>query len=192
MAQTESARPHYPPPEDPNHGAYYGHPQHSPQRPPARDERSQYPSSEPRQGQYPPPDPRAQVPYPPPGQWAGQQHSAYPPPHHYPVRTSPAKSLSHVLTAVQDPQHAAYPYPPRQDMSQPPQPMQPDAYRLPPPYPPPHYAYPNYHPPAPPAPAPRQRTAIACKYCRKRKARLHYHEGQVDNANRSSDPLLRL
>ncbi|RMZ92272.1 hypothetical protein DV736_g493, partial [Chaetothyriales sp. CBS 134916] len=164
MAQTEPARPQYPPPEDANQAAYYGQ-QQSPRGPPApRDERAPYRPAEPgRQGQYAP-DPRVPASYPPPGQWPNQQHGAYPPPaHHYP-----------------DPQHAAYQYPPpRADMSQPPQPLQPDAYRLPPPYPPQHYHYP-YPPTAAPAPAPRQRTAIACKYCRKRKIRCSGYDSSPD------------
>jgi hypothetical protein len=70
----------------------------------------------------------------------------------------------------QDPNHPSYQYPPaaRSDGQhyQPP----PDAYRLPPPFPGPGYPYPPpHHYAAPQAPAPRQRTAIACKYCRKRK-----------------------
>lgn len=69
----------------------------------------------------------------------------------------------------QDPQHPGYAYPPRSDMGQPPQQMQPDPYRLPPPHQFPGYYAPPQHYPPPPAAAPRQRTAIACKYCRKRK-----------------------
>ncbi|KAK5372625.1 hypothetical protein LTS13_006366 [Exophiala xenobiotica] len=159
----DSHRPQYPPPDDPNQGGYYA--TQSPSRPPMRDERSPYPPPDPaRQGQYP--DPRAAHPYPPPQAWPAQ-HGAYPPPppHHYP-----------------DPQHPGYAYPPRPDMAQPPQPMQPDAYRLPPPYPPPGY-YPAQHyapPPPPPAAAPRQRTAIACKYCRKRKIRCSGYDSSPD------------
>ena len=50
------------------------------------------------------------------------------------------------------------------------QPQHPDQYRA---LPPPHmYAYPQQPMPyAPPQPAPRQRTAIACRYCRRRKVR---------------------
>ncbi|KAK5467975.1 hypothetical protein LTS15_000948 [Exophiala xenobiotica] len=162
----DSHRPQYPPPDDPNQGGYYA--TQSPSRPPVRDERSPYPPPDPaRQGQYP--DPRAAHPYPPPQAWP-PQHGAYPPPpppppHHYP-----------------DPQHPGYAYQPRSDMAQPPQPMQPDAYRLPPPYPPPGY-YPAQHyapPPPPPAAAPRQRTAIACKYCRKRKIRCSGYDSSPD------------
>ncbi|OCT54907.1 hypothetical protein CLCR_02924 [Cladophialophora carrionii] len=154
----EPPRPQYPPPDDPAHGGYYS--QQSPQGRPAaaRDDRSPYPPPDPaRQGQYP--DPRAAHPYPPPG-WPAQ-HSAYPP--HYP-----------------DPAHPGYAYPPRPDLGQPPQPMQPDAYRLPPVYPHPHPGY--YAPPYPqvPAAAPRQRTAIACKYCRKRKIRCSGYDSSPD------------
>ncbi|KAI1626711.1 hypothetical protein EDD37DRAFT_646414 [Exophiala viscosa] len=157
----DAQRPQYPPPDDPNQAGYYS--TQSPQRPGARDDRSPYPPppESARQGQYP--DPRAAHPYPPPQTWP-PQHGGYPP-HHYP-----------------DPQHPGYAYPPRPDMAQPPQPMQPDAYRLPPPYPP-HGYYPppqHYAPPPPPAAAPRQRTAIACKYCRKRKIRCSGYDSSPD------------
>jgi hypothetical protein len=50
--------------------------------------------------------------------------------------------------------------------------MQQDPYRS---LPPPAQMYPGYGPPmgyaAPAQPAPRQRTAIACRYCRRRKVR---------------------
>ncbi|KAL6245236.1 hypothetical protein RBB50_008011 [Rhinocladiella similis] len=154
-------RPQYPPPDDPSQGGYYA--AQSPSRPPARDERSPYPPPDPaRPGQYP--DPRAAHSYPPPPSWA-PQHSAYPPPSHYP-----------------DPQHQGYGYPPRPDVGQPPQPMHPDAYRLPPPYPPPGYYPPQHYAPPPPpaAAAPRQRTAIACKYCRKRKIRCSGYDSSPD------------
>ncbi|GAB7352583.1 hypothetical protein MBLNU459_g2967t2 [Dothideomycetes sp. NU459] len=52
------------------------------------------------------------------------------------------------------------------------QPSHPDQYRLPPPPmygPPPHGYAPQHGLPYPPQPAPRQRTAIACRYCRRRK-----------------------
>ncbi|EXJ79809.1 hypothetical protein A1O3_08094 [Capronia epimyces CBS 606.96] len=155
-------RAQYPPPDNPTAGDYYS--QQSPSRPPVRDDRNAHPYPPPpdsaRQGQYG--DPRAAHAYPPPPQgWPGH-HSAYPPPPHYP-----------------DPQHPAYAYPPRPDLAQPPQPMQPDAYRLPPPYPPPGY-YPPQHYPPPPAAAPRQRTAIACKYCRKRKIRCSGYDSSPD------------
>ncbi|KIV90876.1 hypothetical protein, variant 2 [Exophiala mesophila] len=162
----EPARQQYPPPpEDPNHGGYYS--QQSPRGPPPRDERNSYPPPDPaRQGQYS--DPRTHQ-YPPPQSWPGQ-HSAYPPPppppHHYP-----------------DPQHPGYSYPPppRSDLGQPPQQMPPDPYRLPPP----HGGYPYYAPPPQhyqpqPAAAPRQRTAIACKYCRKRKIRCSGYDNSPD------------
>lgn len=64
-----------------------------------------------------------------------------------------------------------YTYPPRTDLGQyPPQSEQPDSYRLPPVYGSPHPGY--YSSPYPPpalGSTPRQRTAIACRYCRKRK-----------------------
>ncbi|KIX10239.1 uncharacterized protein Z518_01320 [Rhinocladiella mackenziei CBS 650.93] len=157
----EAQRPQYPSPDDPNQGGGY-YSQQSPQRASARDDRNAYPPPDPsRQGQYP--DARATHPYPPPQGWPGQ-HSAYPPPQPYP-----------------DPQHPGYAYPSRPDLGQPPQPMQPDAYRLPPPYPPAHGYYPPQHyAPPPPAAAPRQRTAIACKYCRKRKIRCSGYDSSPD------------
>ncbi|OQV07709.1 Fungal Zn2-Cys6 binuclear cluster domain-containing protein isoform 1 [Cladophialophora immunda] len=152
----DAQRPQYPPPDDPIQSGYYS--QQSPQRPAARDDRSPYPPPEPVRQQYP--DPRAAHPYPPPQAWPGQ-HGAYP---HYP-----------------DPAHPAYAYPPRPEMGQPPPPMQPDAYRLPPVYAHPHAGYyASPYPPPAPAAAPRQRTAIACKYCRKRKIRCSGYDSSPD------------
>jgi hypothetical protein len=81
--------------------------------------------------------------------------------------------IAELANLHQDPNHPGYQYSPaaRSDGQhyQPP----PDAYRLPPPFPGPGYPYPPpHHYAAPQAPAPRQRTAIACKYCRKRKVSL--------------------
>ncbi|KAL2432804.1 hypothetical protein ABEF95_015376 [Exophiala dermatitidis] len=165
----EPQRPQYPPVDSaPPPGDYYA--QQSPSRPPVRDDRNPNPYAHPpppsdpaRQGQYA--DPRAAHPYPPPPpQGWPPQHAGYPPPPHYSGHQ----------------QHPAYAYPPRPDLAQPPQPMQPDAYRLPPPYPPPGYYPPQHYPPPPPAAAPRQRTAIACKYCRKRKIRCSGYDSSPD------------
>ncbi|OAP56925.1 hypothetical protein AYL99_09037 [Fonsecaea erecta] len=152
----DAQRPQYPPPDDSIQAGYYA--QQSPQRSAARDDRSGYPPPEPARPQYP--DPRTGHPYPPPHAWPGQ-HGAYP---HYP-----------------DPAHPAYGYPPRPDLGQPPPPMQPDAYRLPPVYAHPHAGYySSPYPPPAPAAAPRQRTAIACKYCRKRKIRCSGYDSSPD------------
>lgn len=75
------------------------------------------------------------------------------------------------------------------------QPQHPDQYRaLPPPqqmYGPPYQ--PQGMPYPPPQPAPRQRTAIACRYCRRRKVRdTHFWSPAERNINMSIDSLLRL
>lgn len=81
------------------------------------------------------------------------------------------------------------PNPPMQTL----QPHHADAYRALP-APPQMYA-PPYHPGmqyAPPQPAPRQRTAIACRYCRRRKVCIRELDLVVGNADPVLDPLLRL
>jgi hypothetical protein len=162
----------YPAPEDPNRAAHYQ--QGSPAAGPPRDDRMPYPPADPsRQPQYPY-DPRVGQYQPPQHQWNGQ----YPPPQ-YPVSPTTLflSNLLNLLTHHQDPTHPGYQYPPpaRADGQHyaPP----PDAYRLPPPFPGPGYPYPPpHHYAAPQAPAPRQRTAIACKYCRKRKVSPKHSE----------------
>ncbi|KAK5104352.1 hypothetical protein LTS08_002240 [Lithohypha guttulata] len=157
MAQmADHARPPYPPPpQDYHHPAYAQ--QHSPPAPrqdgSRDDNRSAYPPPpDHRQGQYPP------APYPPPQQWAGhpQGHPYPPPPHHYDPNQPPPQY--HYPPPPAQPNHGPAPH---------------DPYRLPPP---PHVPYPYYaqHYPQQPPHAPRQRTAIACKYCRKRKVCLFH------------------
>ncbi|KAB8202395.1 hypothetical protein BDV34DRAFT_149925 [Aspergillus parasiticus] len=129
-----------------------------------------------RQGQYPPPQwntsqpednpsahypPASQYPYPP---------ASYPPPsadHQYPLppqsQYPPPPNMAAIHPHVQGPQ---------------------DPYRLPPP--PGAYRPPDvYAQPPPPqvvyqAAAPRQRTAIACRYCRRRKIRCSGFESSQD------------
>ncbi|KAL9625630.1 MAG: hypothetical protein Q9160_000343 [Pyrenula sp. 1 TL-2023] len=172
--QSRTGQGQYPLPNDPNRPLQY---------PPA----GQYPQQpdQGRQGQYPPPEPNRQASYsgqyPPDGQgqyptppyaphpqhtqWSGSPGPGFAPPGAYPVSGSD-----------EDPsQTSNYAYPPPHDPHAPLQPQHPDPYRLPPP---PamhqhHYYGPDPYrqaPPAQPQTAPRQRTAIACKYCRKRKA----------------------
>ena len=66
-----------------------------------------------------------------------------------------------------------------------------DPYRS---LPPPAQMYPGYGPPmgygAPAQPAPRQRTAIACRYCRRRKVcSVNAPNTRCDNATRASHRL---
>ncbi|KAF4549862.1 Hypothetical protein D9617_19g101670 [Elsinoe fawcettii] len=77
------------------------------------------------------------------------------------------------------------------------QPQHPDQYRsLPPPGP--MYAHSPYHPQPPiqypPQPAPRQRTAIACRYCRRRKIRCsgfdQSEDGRCTNCQRFSQECI--
>ncbi|KAI9933836.1 hypothetical protein MW887_004908 [Aspergillus wentii] len=127
-----------------------------------------------RQGQYPPPQwntsqpednpptahypPVSQYPY-PPASYPPADHQYPPPPSQYP----PPSNMAAIHPHVQGPQ---------------------DPYRLPPP--PGAYRGPDvYAQPPPPqvvyqAAAPRQRTAIACRYCRRRKIRCSGFESSQD------------
>ncbi|OJJ04943.1 hypothetical protein ASPVEDRAFT_137354 [Aspergillus versicolor CBS 583.65] len=154
-----------------------------------------------RQGQYPPPQWNASQPdesphYPPASQYPPYPPASYPPPpsadHQYP------------------PPPAQYPpqsqYPPQPNMAAVhPLHAQPDPYRLPPPpgaYRPEIYGGQQPPPPAPPsAPgavvyqaAPRQRTAIACRYCRRRKIRCSGFDsnpdGRCSNCIRFNQPCM--
>ncbi|KAL1974191.1 hypothetical protein VTN31DRAFT_5751 [Thermomyces dupontii] len=144
-----------------------------------------------RQGQYPPP------------QWNGSTQPesipssvTQPPPPTTQISLPPSSSLPQPPPAEHDRQRPPYQYPPPSTYSVPPPPLnmasvhpqssQPphDLYRLPPPpgayqRPPDMYA----QPPQPlvyQAPAPRQRTAIACRYCRRRKIRCSGFENSQD------------
>ncbi|EAW08874.1 Zn(II)2Cys6 transcription factor domain-containing protein [Aspergillus clavatus NRRL 1] len=135
-----------------------------------------------RQGQYPPPQwnssqpedspaapqypPASQYPYPPasypPPTADHHQYPPPPPPSQYP----PPSSMAAIHPHVQGPQ---------------------DPYRLPPPpgaYRPPDVYAQQAPPPQPQvvyqAAAPRQRTAIACRYCRRRKIRCSGFESSQD------------
>lgn len=75
------------------------------------------------------------------------------------------------------------------------QPSHPDQYRLPPPPmygPPPHGYHAQPGLPYPPQPAPRQRTAIACRYCRRRKVRTATRLTRTLLTTIAADPLLWL
>ncbi|OJK02040.1 hypothetical protein ASPACDRAFT_40863 [Aspergillus aculeatus ATCC 16872] len=127
-----------------------------------------------RQGQYPPPQwntsqpednppahypPASQYPYPP---------ASYPPPsadHQYPHPPPQYPNMAAIHPHVQGPQDP-YRLPPP-----PSGPYRPDVYAQPPP-PQPQVVY--------QAAAPRQRTAIACRYCRRRKIRCSGFESSQD------------
>ncbi|KAL8899698.1 MAG: hypothetical protein Q9207_006056 [Kuettlingeria erythrocarpa] len=121
-----------------------------------------------QQGQYPPPQwdtPRGAYPLP------QQQQNYRAPPNSQPYQTSPTPGQQGDMVTLPPPQH------------QPP----PDYYRHPPPEMYPGYPHDPHRPPPPPhqmypshQPAPRQRTAIACRYCRRRKIRCSGFEASED------------
>ncbi|KAJ5787788.1 C6 transcription factor [Penicillium paradoxum] len=114
---------------------------------------------------YPPPDQDRGYQYPPPAQYAPSQ---YPPPPQYPPSQYPPAQYP-------DPR---YSHPPAMNAIHGAQ----DPYRLPPP--PGPYRTDAYGPQAAQGPyqaaAPRQRTAIACRYCRRRKIRCSGFETSAD------------
>ncbi|KAJ5612157.1 hypothetical protein N7510_005351 [Penicillium lagena] len=122
-------------------------------------------------------DPNRQGPY-PPQQWQHGQPDDHPPQYPYPPSSYP-----------QPPDDRAYAYPPPSQYPPPPANMAAihphqgqDPYRLPPP--PGAYRPEVYGQPPPQvvyqAAAPRQRTAIACRYCRRRKIRCSGFETSQD------------
>ncbi|BDD61567.1 hypothetical protein MAP00_006607 [Monascus purpureus] len=143
-------------------------------------------------------DPNRQGQYPPPPQWNASQSedpnssaAQYPPVTQYPYPSYPHPPPS------TEPDRSAppYQYPPPLSQYPPPSTMAAihpqvqgpqDPYRLPPP--PGAYRPPDVYsqPPPPPtqvvyqAAAPRQRTAIACRYCRRRKIRCSGFENSQD------------
>ncbi|KAL2871540.1 Zn(II)2Cys6 transcription factor domain-containing protein [Aspergillus lucknowensis] len=141
-----------------------------------------------RQGQYPPsqwntsqPD-ESQSPYPPSSQYP------YPPASYPPTVTAP--DHQYPPPPAQYPPQSQYPPHPSMNAVHPPVAGPQDHYRLPPPpgsYRPDVYA--QQAPPPPPGPggpgvvyqaAPRQRTAIACRYCRRRKIRCSGFDSNPD------------
>ncbi|PWY75880.1 hypothetical protein BO83DRAFT_387878 [Aspergillus eucalypticola CBS 122712] len=137
-----------------------------------------------RQGPYRNPNDQ----YPPPPQWNpsqpeqpgdGQQPPHYPyPPVSYPPGSYPPPPADHPYPS------APGQYPPPPNMAAIPPPQSHDPYRMAPP--PGSYRPPDmYSAPPPPqvvyqAAAPRQRTAIACRYCRRRKIRCSGFESSQD------------
>ncbi|KAI4278307.1 MAG: hypothetical protein LQ337_001129 [Flavoplaca oasis] len=124
-----------------------------------------------QQGQYPPPqwDPQRgayPIPHQPPLNYRGP-----PPPHSqpYPIPSTPGAQGE--MVTLPPPQHQPppdyYRHPPYDMYSGHPQ----DPHR---PGPPPHHMYAQHQP------APRQRTAIACRYCRRRKIRCSGFEASED------------
>ncbi|KAF2421241.1 hypothetical protein EJ08DRAFT_702036 [Tothia fuscella] len=129
--------------------------------------------------QYPPPQPSSHLPpsisQPPP-----PNRAYYPPPAGGPPPTTlpslqdfnPGMAVHHPPPPPGYPHYAPYGRGP------------PDPYGRPPP----HGAYPGYPPPH--QPAPRQRTAIACRYCRRRKIRCsgfdQSEDGRCANCQRFS------
>ncbi|GAQ03817.1 hypothetical protein ALT_1138 [Aspergillus lentulus] len=140
-------------------------------------------------------DPNRQGQYPPPPQWNSSQPEDNPAPAHYPPASQypyPPASYPPPLTADHPYPHPPPPpsqYPPTSHMAT----IHPhvqgtqDPYRLPPP-PGAYRPQDVYAQPAPPpqpqvvyqAAAPRQRTAIACRYCRRRKIRCSGFESSQD------------
>ncbi|TPX23350.1 hypothetical protein DIZ76_012680 [Coccidioides immitis] len=133
-----------------------------------------------RQGQLPPPP------------WTASQPE-YPPPAQYPLPSN----ITHIKAqTTQPPPYYQPPAPGMATIQQPVQHPQPDAYRLP--HPGPYQRAPEMYVPPPAAPpvssgvypaaAPRQRTAIACRYCRRRKIRCSgfesSHDGRCSNCVR--------
>ncbi|KAJ5339341.1 hypothetical protein N7541_011291 [Penicillium brevicompactum] len=111
----------------------------------------------------PPPDQDRAYQYPPPSQYAPSQYPPQYPPSQYPPAQYPPQGYPpQNMNAV----HGAQ-----------------DPYRLPPP-PGPYRADAYGHPPAAQGPyqaaAPRQRTAIACRYCRRRKIRCSGFDTSAD------------
>ncbi|KAL4936747.1 hypothetical protein BDV06DRAFT_86563 [Aspergillus oleicola] len=156
-----------------------------------------------RQGQYPPPQWNSSQPgespahYPPTSQYPPYPPATYAPPpaeHQYPPPPAQYASPS------QYPPQSQYPPPPNMAAVHPMHTQQNHHYQLPPPPPPPpggggppgsHYRppvdiYGQQPPPHAQGPsvvyqaAPRQRTAIACRYCRKRKIRCSGFESNPD------------
>ncbi|GKZ94543.1 transcriptional regulator family: Fungal Specific TF [Aspergillus niger] len=153
-----------------------------------------------RQGPYRNPndfnDPNRPGQYPPPPQWntsqpeqpADGQAPHYPPSSQYPYPPASYPPTSYPPTSYPPPEHQYPPapgqYPPPPNMAAIPPPQSQDPYRMAPP--PGSYRPPDmYSAPPPPqvvyqAAAPRQRTAIACRYCRRRKIRCSGFESSQD------------
>ncbi|PWY83501.1 hypothetical protein BO70DRAFT_27283 [Aspergillus heteromorphus CBS 117.55] len=137
-------------------------------------------------------DPSRQGQYPPPPQWSTSQPeenspAQYPPASQYqypPASYAPAPD-HHYQPPSQYPPAPPSQYPPPSNMAMHPHVQGPqDPYRLPHPG---AYRAPDVYaqPPPPPqvvyqAAAPRQRTAIACRYCRRRKIRCSGFESSTD------------
>ncbi|TID19352.1 hypothetical protein E6O75_ATG06690 [Venturia nashicola] len=149
-------------------------------------------------GQNTPPPAQASYHYPPPpSQAPPPQQAAYPPAsqppttlpslsERYPQQPPPDMALHHPATPQYPPQPPPG-YPPQQAHYHQPPYRTHDPYRGPPP---PHGAHPYPYPPQQHQPAPRQRTAIACRYCRRRKIRCsgfdQSEDGRCANCQRFS------
>ncbi|KAF3400212.1 hypothetical protein F1880_008039 [Penicillium rolfsii] len=139
-----------------------------------------------RRGQYPPPDTDPSRPgqYPPPSDDPNRSRAyPYEQPHYpYPPQQSYPAPPEHDRGYYPPPPQSQYPAPPHMAAIHP---HAPQDYRLPPPpgayrpdpyqQPPPQQQPMPYH-----AAAPRQRTAIACRYCRRRKIRCSGFENSPD------------
>ncbi|OJJ43111.1 hypothetical protein ASPZODRAFT_136666 [Penicilliopsis zonata CBS 506.65] len=148
--------------------------------------------------QYPPPqwtaashpdEPahQSQYSYPPPASYAPPSHPHHPPPPHPPHPTTDQDRSAYSSSyppPPPPPPSAQYPPPPANMAAIHPQVQGPqDPYRLPPP--PGAYRPADVYAQPPPqvvyqAAAPRQRTAIACRYCRRRKIRCSGFESSQD------------
>ncbi|KAL2007540.1 hypothetical protein VTN00DRAFT_8978 [Thermoascus crustaceus] len=148
----------------------YNDPNRQGQYPPHQWNTSQ-PEENPPPSQYPP---SSQYPYPPssyPPPPSSEQERSGPPAYQYPPPPSPCppppSNMAAIHPQMQGPQDP-YRLPPPHGAYQRP----PDMYAQPPPPPPPQLVY--------QAAAPRQRTAIACRYCRRRKIRCSGFENSQD------------
>ncbi|KAL6239574.1 hypothetical protein BDW75DRAFT_227192 [Aspergillus navahoensis] len=187
-------------PNNPSNPNDYNDPNRRGQYPPAQWNTSQpeeSPSPYPPASQYPyPPSSYPPASYPPPA----EAHQYPPPPAHYPP---PPQAQYPPQSQYPPPQsnmaavHPVHPQQPPYQLPPPPGTYRPDvAYGQQPPPPPPPYGQ-QPPPSGAPAPggvvyqaAPRQRTAIACRYCRRRKIRCsgfeHSSDGRCTNCVRFS------
>ncbi|KAF1348800.1 hypothetical protein BDV97DRAFT_399349 [Delphinella strobiligena] len=143
-----------------------------------------YPNPSATAGQWSPNGPPPQIPTPQPNNPNNNQW-----PQHHPQQTNGQYAQRPPQNQIPPISQALPQGPPSMTTLQP---QHPDQYRSLPP--PPMYGHPQYHPqpplPYPPQPAPRQRTAIACRYCRRRKIRCsgfdHSEDGRCTNCQRFS------
>ena len=171
MARTQCEKPQSSSPEDQTPRISYG----LQYRPPSRDEHIHHAETELSLSRdYSVLEPEAAVESPPlPGPWVDQLHAFHrSPSHHGSVRHAfdLIRSTSYVLTVGQTLQHPDFPhlFPGSGNIFRPPQPVEHHTLCYPIPYSPP-YPHPDHRAPASSFAARRQRSAIACKHCRKRK-----------------------